>query len=204
MRNENPFTRQNRVAEPAAGRFQETHAPSVETHAKLLSPFQERIRRAFAATNSSPAFWSKDANGVEISQCADSSGGLQIPAAPLIYAVDDMPCLTELYALLLEATGHIVRTFSDRKAALAALRMEKPALLITDHRNPSMPTDRFLQACVAAHSRIRILMATGFGFDHAWYSPVMPDRFLQKPFTPQDLLREVKAALAEASTGFGR
>src|SRR4051812_38056966 len=112
MRNENFFMRRNQAADLATGRFQETHAPSVETRAKLISPLHERIRRSFAPTDSTPAFWSKDANGGEIPQCTGSGCGSQLPVAPLIYVVDDMPCLTELYALLLEATGHIVKTFN--------------------------------------------------------------------------------------------
>jgi CheY-like chemotaxis protein len=35
----------------------------------------------------------------------------------LIYAVDDVPELTELYTTLLEAAGYIVRAFNDRAEA---------------------------------------------------------------------------------------
>ena len=42
-----------------------------------------------------------------------------------IYVVDDAPCLTKLYATLLEATGYISRTFNDRAEALAALKADR-------------------------------------------------------------------------------
>jgi DNA-binding NtrC family response regulator len=112
-----------------------------------------------------------------------------------------MPYLTELYALVLEAIGHRVRTFEDRLAALAALKAEKPALLITDFCNASMPIERFLQECIALHPELRILMATGFGRNHAWLSSARPDRFLQKPFTPEELQQAVRDTLAGTPAG---
>src|SRR5580765_3446636 len=64
-----------------------------------------------------------------------SSSTTRTTEAPLIYAVDDVPDLTELYTTFLEATGHIVRAFNDRSEALAALKADrtKPDLLITDY-----------------------------------------------------------------------
>ena len=204
MQNDIPFTRRNRVADLAGGRFQAGHSPSVKTDIKLFSPVRDETPNDYAATNTSRAFWSQGSKGTGIPQDADSNSGSQTPESPLIYAVDDLPCLTELYAAVLEAVGHSVRIFTNRNAAVAALKTEKPALLITDFRNPSMPTDRFLQECVATHPDLRILMATGFGHQHAWFSSVTPDRFIQKPFTPEDLLREVSAALTGVPASFAR
>ena len=118
--------------------------------------------------------------------------------APLIYAVDDMPDLTELYTTLLEATGCIVRAFNDRADALAALKADwtKPDLLITDYLGLSMPVDKFMCHCLAVHPTLRILMASGFSQTVVRFSQAGPDRFLQKPFTPEELRQEVMAALA--------
>lgn len=112
-----------------------------------------------------------------------------------------MPYLIELYALVLKAAGHRVKTFNDRPAALAALKLEKPALLITDFSNASMSTERFLRECVALHPELRILMATGFDRHHTWFSSARPDRFLQKPFTPEELRQAVCDALAGTPAG---
>jgi DNA-binding NtrC family response regulator len=152
--------------------------------------------RLFAPTNSSIAFWSRDSTGSGRSENGNFSHENRTSNASLIYAVDDMPYLTELYSLVLGAIGHRVRTFQDRHAALAALKVEKPALLITDFCNASMPTERFLRECIALHPKLRILMATGFGRNHAWLSFARPDRFLQKPFTPDELQQAVRDALA--------
>jgi DNA-binding NtrC family response regulator len=121
------------------------------------------------------------------------------PAEALsIYAVDDYPGLTELYAGLLEAVGYVVRTFILRADALAALKTDhhKPALLITDYRGLSIPVDQFIHACRSVHPSLRILMASGCDEHEMQFCRVRPDRFIQKPFTPEELQQTVRAVLA--------
>src|SRR5262245_9852180 len=122
----------------------------------------------------------------------------QTAAAPLIYVVDDVPEVTELYTTLLETAGYTVRAFNDRAEALAVLKTDKrqPDLLITDYRGISMSVDQFLHACRAAHPNLPILMASGFNRRDMRLSRVGPDRFIRKPFTPEELQQEVRAALA--------
>jgi len=115
-----------------------------------------------------------------------------------IYVVDDKPALTDLYTRLLEAAGCILRTFNDRIEALAALRQEnkKPDLLITDYRGFSMPVEQFMHECLALHPGLRILMASGFSQSDLRFSEARPHRFIEKPFSVEELLDEVSAALA--------
>jgi DNA-binding response OmpR family regulator len=100
----------------------------------------------------------------------------------LIYAVDDVIWLTELYTLVLEA------------AALEASRT-KPDLLITDDLGHAMPVEEFMQHCRVVHPTLRILMASGYSSTRVRFSRARPDRFLPKPFTLEELQREVTAAL---------
>ena len=118
--------------------------------------------------------------------------------APSIYVVDDEPSLTDLYTSLLEATGYNVSPFHDRAEALAALEEDgdKPDLLITDYRGLSIPIGWFMLQCLAVHPTLRILMASGFEQRELQFCIVRPDRFIQKPFTGEAFLEEVKAALA--------
>jgi DNA-binding NtrC family response regulator len=121
----------------------------------------------------------------------------------LIYVVDDAPDLPDLCATLLEAAGYLVRAFGDRSAALAAMKVDrkKPDLLITDYRGPVTPVEWFLQQCLAAHPALRILMASGYSQPDRQLAAVKPDRFLQKPFTCDELRQEVQAAMAPSGNG---
>jgi CheY-like chemotaxis protein len=116
----------------------------------------------------------------------------------LIYAVDDEPGLLDLYTILLEAHGYVVRTFDNRIHALAELKggRRKPDLLIMDYFGHAMSVDGFMQQCLLAHPGLRILVASGFSQLDARFAYVKPDRFIQKPFTGEEFLQEVKAALA--------
>ena len=124
-------------------------------------------------------------------------GGSQTIERPLIYVVDDLPDMTELYASLLEEAAYRVKTFHDRAAALAALisEEEKPALLITDFRGLSISIITFIRESLAIHPPLRILMATGFHRTDSWLSMVKDHRFLRKPFSLEELQQEVEASL---------
>src|SRR5574342_465476 len=123
---------------------------------------------------------------------------MRIDGVSLIYVVDDAPGFTELYTALLEPAGYGVRTFNDRAEVLAALRANrmKPQLLITDYRGRPMPVECFMRQCLAAHPALRILMASGFSRNDLRFAKIEPDRFIRKPFTPDEFQREVRAALA--------
>ncbi len=118
----------------------------------------------------------------------------------LIYVVDDEEGLTELYGLFLKGTGHVVRAFNRRALALAALSADRlaPDLLIMDCIGDEMPADRFMQCCLDVHPSLRILMTSGFSQSDVRFTRAKPDRFLRKPFTADEFLAEVEAALAEA------
>src|SRR5262245_37630795 len=118
--------------------------------------------------------------------------------APTIYVVDDLPFLSDLYTSLLQTFGYQVKAFNDRAQALLALRADwnKPSLLISDYRGLSMSVDQFLQQCLVVHPALRILMVSGFRRTDLHFSQAEPDRFIEKPFTPEELHREVKALLA--------
>ena len=52
-----------------------------------------------------------------------------------------------------------------------------------------------IEPTLTAHPTLRILMVSGLSPDHLRFSKLRPDRFLQKPFTPEELRMEVRAAL---------
>lgn len=123
---------------------------------------------------------------------------LTSPERISIYAVDDDDDLIELYATFLRGAGYAMRAFNDRAAALASLKEEtvKPQLLVTDYLGGSIPVESFMRCCVAVHPRLRVLVASGFTQTEARFAGAKPDRFIQKPFTAAEFLREVRIALA--------
>ncbi len=114
-----------------------------------------------------------------------------------IFVVDDDESLTGLYADFLETAGYRVWAFNDRAEALAALRADrvKPDLLITDYCGRAMSVDRFMRYCRIVKPTLRILMASGFSRTDMQFLQAKPDRFIQKPFTLEELSQEVTAAL---------
>lgn len=166
----------------------------------LLKPVTPFRTPAFITVQIAPALWfpHSDCDLVESDNIEPSHQSKS--GAPMIYAVDDMRCLTELYTLVLESSGYGVRTFNDRGDALAALTLEreKPELLITDYRGARMSVESFLSCCRAIHPALRILLASGFSQTESRMSAVIADRFLQKPFTPGELQQAVKAVLPPA------
>jgi CheY-like chemotaxis protein len=122
--------------------------------------------------------------------------GREIDEPSLIYVVDDEPRLTDLYTIILETKGYAVRTFTNRVEALAELKgaMKKPDLVIMDYLGHTMPVDGFIRLCLLAHPNLRILVATGYSQIDARFA-YRPDRFIQKPFTAEEFLQEVEAAL---------
>jgi len=122
----------------------------------------------------------------------------EINEIPLVYVVDDEPGLADLYTIILEANGYAVKAFTNRVEALAELNgaTKKPDLLITDYLGHTMVVDRFIQQSLRANPNLRILVASGFSQVDAWFSSIRPDRYIQKPFTADEFLQEVAAALA--------
>ena len=118
--------------------------------------------------------------------------------AQLIYAVDDAPELTELYTIILEEAGYVVRAFNDRAKALTALKEEKtkPDLLITDWVGPSMSVGRFVECCLVVYPSLRILMVSGYSPADVQFPQAGSDRFIQKPFIVKEFLQRVRSMLA--------
>jgi response regulator RpfG family c-di-GMP phosphodiesterase len=149
-------------------------------------------------THPVPLSWPRLSEHVLVQQTNSATPRSPMTEPPSIYAVDEEPRLTELYTTLLEATGYLVKPFNHRPKALAALQADRqrPALLITNYLGRSMPVNQFIQACRFAHPRLRILMASGLDQSEMRFSRCKPDRFIQKPFTPEEFRQVVKGALA--------
>ena len=160
---------------------------------RMPEPF---LGLALTAVKTVPVFWPSGCEDFVLSSPASSAQ--RFSEVGSIYVVDDDETLTELYVILLEATGYKVRAFNDRAEALAAMENDnkKPDLLIMDYLGHLMPLDWFVHRSLAAHPSLRILMASGLSPAEEQLSSARLGRFIQKPFTGEELLNEVRAALA--------
>jgi CheY-like chemotaxis protein len=119
---------------------------------------------------------------------------------PCLFAVDNEPAITELYRLVLEPAGYEVKTFNCRAAALAALLVAErlPELLITGYEGYPISAEEFMHACRQVKRDLKILMATGYPPDYLGPVAGQPDRFLQKPFSTECLLKEVRLLMGHS------
>jgi two-component system, OmpR family, KDP operon response regulator KdpE len=118
-----------------------------------------------------------------------------------ILVVDDETQITRVLKTTLSAKGYSIRTASDGVQALQEMRNWPPDLIITDLRMPNMDG---LQLCqkVRAQSRIPIIVLSVKGEETIKVEALDAgaDDYITKPFSVNELLARVRAALRRAST----
>jgi CheY-like chemotaxis protein len=108
-----------------------------------------------------------------------------------ILVVDDQDVVRDVIKLALESEGYTVIEASSPKAAIELARnTESIDLLVTDIVMPEMDAFELAQRVNTEIPGIRILYTSGYT-DAAAEGP-----FIQKPFTPQQLVDKVSAVLA--------
>jgi two-component system, OmpR family, KDP operon response regulator KdpE len=118
-----------------------------------------------------------------------------------ILVVDDETQITRVLKTTLSAKGYSIRTASDGAQALQEMRNWPPDLIITDLRMPNMDG---LQLCqkVRAQSRIPIIVLSVKGEETIKVDALDAgaDDYITKPFSVNELLARVRAALRRSST----
>jgi two-component system response regulator GlrR len=114
-----------------------------------------------------------------------------------ILLVDDDPDLLKLISLRLTSAGYRVRTADSGEAALAALAIARPGIVITDLKMPGIDGMQLFEAIHRQHPALPVIILTAHG--------TIPDAvsatqrgifgFLTKPFDSQELLQKVAASL---------
>jgi two-component system alkaline phosphatase synthesis response regulator PhoP len=115
----------------------------------------------------------------------------------LILLVDDEPSILQLAQMYLEREGFRVKTASDGEAALEALALHRPALIVLDVMLPKL--DGF-EVCKRMQMRddpaaILMLTARDDDVDKILGLELGADDYLTKPFNPRELVARVKAIL---------
>jgi len=117
-----------------------------------------------------------------------------------ILVVDDDPKIAQLVRAYLEREGFTVTSASDGVAALAAVREQRPRLIILDLMLPELDGLSVARR-VREESDIPILMlsARGSVADRVHGIAEGADDYLTKPFSPAELVVRVKAILRRAT-----
>jgi CheY-like chemotaxis protein len=118
-----------------------------------------------------------------------------------VLVCDDEPYILHALRMKLSKSGFDVETADNGETALAAVRRELPALLITDLQMPVMDG---LALCRALRSDpateglpIILLTAKGFEIDSGRLAEELRlSEVVFKPFSPRELLRSAENAIA--------
>ena len=112
--------------------------------------------------------------------------------------VDDDPDLLKLISLRLTSAGYRVRTAESGEAALAAIAVRRPALVISDMRMPGIDGLALFDAIQRQHPALPVIILTAHGTLPAAVNATQRGvfGFLTKPFDSQELLQKVSAAVS--------
>jgi nitrogen-specific signal transduction histidine kinase/CheY-like chemotaxis protein len=129
------------------------------------------------------------------------AAGLRTAAANnkgIILLVEDEPAISKIVSLLLREQGYTVLSASSPQEALVLARTH-PAdihLLLTDVILPTMNGRQLSVEVLGCRPHIKCLFMSGYTADVLDQHGLSGARFLQKPFSNEELVTTVRAALA--------
>jgi len=134
---------------------------------------------------------------------APAGGDLRTPAATAtLLLVEDEPTVRELAYEILAANGYDVITAADGREALETARRhaDRIRLVITDIVMPQMGGLELVEGLAGVLPDAPVLFMSGYSESAVRGEPrfALGAGFLQKPFTPADLLRHAREALEGA------
>jgi PAS domain S-box-containing protein len=117
-----------------------------------------------------------------------------------ILLVEDETAVLELAARVLQSNGYKVLAASDPEEAVRVCEEYKEAihLLLTDVVMPKLSGRRLADHVVFIRPEMKVLYMSGYTDDTIVHQGVIHEgaAFLEKPFTPENLLRKVRGVLA--------
>lgn len=121
---------------------------------------------------------------------------------PLIYLVDDQSVLLDLAEVSLQAGGYVLKKFEDPELALKSFlkARTKPVLLITDYAMGKLNGLELIERCKEVKPDLKTIMISGTASAEILLdATVQVDRFIGKPYQPQNLAEIVRRILAAAA-----
>src|SRR3954449_13593624 len=116
-----------------------------------------------------------------------------------ILVVDDEPKIADLARDYLEHAGFTVRTARDGESALAAIRRDRPDLVVLDLGLPRLD-GLDVTRTIRRDSNLPLIMLTARDdeLDKLLGLELGADDYLTKPFSPRELVARVRAVLRRA------
>ena len=125
----------------------------------------------------------------------------KLKGSETILLVEDEPSLRKLAESILQANGYEVLVASSGQDAIAKVEQRSGIqLMLTDIVMPGMDGQRLAQEIMRRQPSIRPIFMSGYS-EHAVLESILNDSaaaFLQKPFTPAQLLEKIREVLDAA------
>ena len=113
-----------------------------------------------------------------------------------ILVVDDDPGLRQMMQWALEDEGYRVEAAADAEQAVAHMRDAVPRLVVLDMTLPGRDGTAVAEALRALDPKVPIVLVTGDGNAQSKAERVGARAFLRKPFRMDDLVANVRGAIA--------
>jgi DNA-binding response OmpR family regulator len=118
-----------------------------------------------------------------------------------IYVVDDEPDMVELLATVLKGEGYDVETYTDGRAALSRVLEEPPALLLLDLMMPDLDGFELLKLLrLDSRGKHVVVLVVSARTGHRAQLETLQlgaNAYIYKPFSPRELVVQVRQLLAE-------
>jgi DNA-binding response OmpR family regulator len=118
-----------------------------------------------------------------------------------IYVVDDEPDMVELLATVLRGDRYHVETYTDGRTALARVLEEPPDLLLLDLMMPDLDGFELLKLLrLDSRGRDVLVLVVSARTGHRAQLETLQlgaNAYIYKPFSPRELLVQVRQLLAE-------
>ena len=120
----------------------------------------------------------------------------------LVLVVDDEKSIRDLLVAMLSRSGYRVLAAGHGKEALALYqpRVAEVALVVTDLDMPEMGGAQLVQELLRLNPAVKVLIISGAAPASAVASPPPGTPALQKPFTREELLAEIRTLLGQTAT----
>lgn len=120
-----------------------------------------------------------------------------------VYLIDDNEEVRDSLSRLLQFAGYRVLCWADGSSFLAEMPNQAPAVVLTDMKMPGMTGLELHQALLAQGRKIPVIYISGESTvpEAIEAMKLKPHDFLTKPFTREDLLRTLAAAMERDRIG---